>query len=433
MPNQQLMFRLNQALRLALAAAILTLPALAGCSMPLTFKRTSDDLADQRRDAAARLDESPPPPRVYEPYTDPARRHRADDAAAAAPVGEPTAESAAAPAALTDESAPYSAAPAELTPVDQLVINGEKVKAEAILADVRSDLEQRSRSMPPRAYQEYVIQLAVQRIRDRLSATLLHQHAQLRLSDSERQQIDQMAAAELRRIISAEHGGVQRRFEKEYLEPRGQTMEDVQDQLRREFVVSHYLDQQVRPMVPTPTRAELVELFEQYGEQWRTPERRRMALIDVRAADRSAARVRGEQALAKLQAGEAFDAVAREYSDGLHAAEGGDWGWLTRGSVTERFEPAEAKLFELPAGGTSELVESDAGCFIVRCTEIDPGREPDFEGLQPELRRRYFQGHFNRLIDAEVAKLERTARIEPTDLRQFLAAVVATAPAPSGP
>ncbi|HNU44898.1 MAG TPA: peptidylprolyl isomerase [Phycisphaerae bacterium] len=346
-------------------------------------------------------------------------------------------------------AAGVSAASTQLAPVKELVVNGEKVPAAAILRDVQNELRLRAAVATPEAYEGYVVRLALERIRDRVSQLLLYQQGLLKLAEAETKQVDAAVDAELRRIITAGYGGSQRRYEREFLEPRGETMEDARREVRREIVVSNYLDHYVKPMVPQPTRAELRTLFEARRAHAQRSPQRQMSLIDVRVATRlpqsdtepsteelsaarSAARARAEAALAELRGGADFADVARRYSEDSRAADGGAWGWLTFGSVTERFEPAVEALFALAVGRVSDVIETPDSFFLVRCDGIEGGAEPDFEGMQPELKEQYFREAYNRLVLAELTKLQQTARIEPQDLRLFLAAVLETAPRPGG-
>lgn len=74
------------------------------------------------------------------------------------------------------------------------------------------------------------------------------------------------------------------------------------------------------------------------------------------------ARARAEQARARLVAGEPFDVVAKELSDGPSASRGGDLGWFQRGQMMPQFDQA---AFALAPGQVSELVESPLGFHVI--------------------------------------------------------------------
>lgn len=83
-----------------------------------------------------------------------------------------------------------------------------------------------------------------------------------------------------------------------------------------------------------------------------------------------------QQALARLQAGEAFEALAKELSiDTTNKDQGGDLGWFGRGAMVAPFEEA---VFALQPGGVSDIVQTDYGYHIIRLEERDANRP--FEG-----------------------------------------------------
>lgn len=346
---------------------------------------------------------------------------------------------------------------AQTTPVDRLTVNDETVEAGELWKDLHDELAGQANMLSPQGYRSYVARRAAQLITDKIAEMLLYQQASLRLSPEMTTRVDKYVDGDIRKIVTSEHGGVQRRYEK-YLESQGRTLEDVHDKLRRRIVVTSYLEAEVRPKMAEPTRAELLAAFEATAESARRPARRSMSLIDVRiskqgrtgTAHQSAGRTdeRGGQsppdaaaraaALSRIQAvqtellsGAKFADVARRSSDGLHAADGGAWGWVTRGSVRERFEPAVEALYRLSAGEVSDVIEAKDGFFLVRCDGIDPGAEPDFQALQPRLKERHFLAAYDRSITKLVADLREKARIEPANLERFHAALVEAAPDPA--
>ena len=329
------------------------------------------------------------------------------------------------------------------SPVNRLTVNGETLEAHKVWRDLRDDLTTRAKVLTAADYRAFVEQRAAQWITDRIAEMLLYQQASLRFPPEMNSRIDAHLDGEIRRIVTTAHDGIQRRYEK-HLEAQGQTLDDVRTRLRREMIVTSYLEQEVKPKVAEPTRAELLATFEANADAFTRPPRRRMSLIDVRVLDRlpknsdtpsrdqvqrarSEALARMEAVQAQLRDGRAFADVARDYSDGLHAVDGGAWGWVTGGSVRERFEPAVEALYRLKAGEISDIVETRGGFFLVLCDEIDPGLEAGFQAVQPQLTEYFLRTAYNRKIVELVAELRSKARIEPPNLDRFHAAVVEAA------
>ncbi|MCE9626304.1 MAG: peptidyl-prolyl cis-trans isomerase [Candidatus Eisenbacteria bacterium] len=92
-------------------------------------------------------------------------------------------------------------------------------------------------------------------------------------------------------------------------------------------------------------------------------------IAQTQAADR-AARVRADSLLARIRAGESFDALAARYSeDPATKDKGGDLGVFRRGSMLPAFEDA---AFAMQAGELAGPVRTDVGYHIIECTEHVP-------------------------------------------------------------
>jgi peptidyl-prolyl cis-trans isomerase C len=78
-----------------------------------------------------------------------------------------------------------------------------------------------------------------------------------------------------------------------------------------------------------------------------------------------------EAAMSRLQAGEAFEDVAADVSvDTSSAEQGGDLGWVGRGSLVS--QQVEEAVFSLQPGERSGIVETDFGFHIIEVLERDP-------------------------------------------------------------
>lgn len=81
----------------------------------------------------------------------------------------------------------------------------------------------------------------------------------------------------------------------------------------------------------------------------------------------------------KLDEGEDFAELAKEYSDDGSAANGGDLGYFTTGRMVKEFEDA---AFSLEEGEISGPVESNFGTHFIQVTEV-----PTFEDKKEDIRR----------------------------------------------
>jgi len=83
------------------------------------------------------------------------------------------------------------------------------------------------------------------------------------------------------------------------------------------------------------------------------------------------ARTEAQGVLDRVNAGEDFAELAREFSDDPGTAPlGGDLGWFRQGRMVRAFEEA---AFSMIDGETSDLVQTDFGFHIIRVERIRPG------------------------------------------------------------
>ncbi len=115
--------------------------------------------------------------------------------------------------------------------------------------------------------------------------------------------------------------------------------------------------------VDEPTDEELLEYTELYVSVYDGAKKSSQILFDTN--DEATAR----EVLDKIRAGELdFGEAAAQYSiDTSSASHGGEVGWDKLSSLGEEYSEALANLGE---GEISDLIESDQGLFIIKCTEV---------------------------------------------------------------
>lgn len=147
------------------------------------------------------------------------------------------------------------------------------------------------------------------------------------------------------------------------------------------------------------TEEQLQLRYESSAERYLTPEARRASHILVAASGERTneeAEALAVEILERLNSGEAFAELAREFSDDPVSAEaGGDLGLIEPDQMVEPFEEA---LYELIEPGTiSEPVQTRFGWHIIRLDEI---REPEgmsFEQARDQILSEYVETESERL------------------------------------
>jgi peptidyl-prolyl cis-trans isomerase D len=129
--------------------------------------------------------------------------------------------------------------------------------------------------------------------------------------------------------------------------------------------------------------------YESQRDQFQTQEERRVRhiLINIEDGDVAAAEAEAEAVMARLDAGEDFAAVATDASDDAGTRnQGGDLGWIARGTLPGAFEDA---LYSMEVGEVRGPVESDFGVHVMQLDEVRAGAEQPFEAVAEELREQY--------------------------------------------
>jgi peptidyl-prolyl cis-trans isomerase SurA len=124
-------------------------------------------------------------------------------------------------------------------------------------------------------------------------------------------------------------------------------------------------------------------------------------------ADR--ARELGERVLQRLATGEDFAAVAREVSKGPSAPDGGDLGWLRRGTIQKQLEDA---AFALEDGQVSKLVRAGPGFHVLKVEERRVGGGRKFEEVAEEIRMRLYEEQVDKYRAQYLEELKKEAHIE---------------------
>jgi peptidyl-prolyl cis-trans isomerase D len=182
--------------------------------------------------------------------------------------------------------------------------------------------------------------------------------------------------------------------------------------------------------------AEVKKYYDEHQRQFGVPESRQASHILI-AVDKAAgadgkekARAQAEQIYNDLKKNPAsFAELAKKYSqDPGSAANGGDLGSFSRGSMVKAFDDA---AFNMKVGEISAPVESEYGYHIIRLTGITPGQVRSFEQARPEIEKELKKQVATRQFAELAEKLNNTV-FEQSDSLKPAAELLKQAPLTSG-
>ncbi len=159
--------------------------------------------------------------------------------------------------------------------------------------------------------------------------------------------------------------------------------------VKSEMEKSEIIDRQVRRKVNI-TDEDVERYYKLNAKNYRANERARIRHILLALAENAPPeRVQSAMATAKgvyqrIAAGEDFAALAREYSEGAGRAEGGEIGWVNRGTLISGIE--EVAFEKLSVGQISEPFRTSMGVHIVKLEGREAGGALPLSSVAPRIK-----------------------------------------------
>jgi hypothetical protein len=161
------------------------------------------------------------------------------------------------------------------------------------------------------------------------------------------------------------------------LHSQGTSLASIRDEFRNRLLADEYLRGKSKKE-HIVGREEVLAYYQQHDEEFSFPEKVHWQLLEItfeKHGGREGALKPLSQAVDALRRGESFEKVAKKYSDGLHAEDGGKQPWTRAESIVD--EKISQTLRSLAAGETSPVLSGRDGYRLVRVMERKPaGKRP---------------------------------------------------------
>ena len=202
-------------------------------------------------------------------------------------------------------------------------------------------------------------------------------------------------------------------FEKA-LKENGLTIQELKDLLRRDIVISSYVEKQVTSKI-TITAEQVKKFYDENSDKFKKPESVHASHIligvDPKATpeEKQKAKLKADDLLKQVKAGADFAELAKKDSTCPSAKNGGDLGEFGRGQMVKPFEEA---AFDLKVGETSAVVETQFGYHIIKSTgKTEAGTVP-FDQVKGKIEE-YLKGmELQKQVIAKVDELKKSAKVE---------------------
>jgi len=188
----------------------------------------------------------------------------------------------------------------------------------------------------------------------------------------------------------------------------------VKSEFKRGMAIQRFIDKQFVQKI-TVSDKESKAYYDSRPDLFKQPEQVRASHILIKVdpgADESQkveARKKMDKIQEKVQKGEDFTALAKEFSEGPSSARGGDLGYFGRGQMVKPFEEV---AFTLRSGELSDIVETQFGYHLIKVMDKKPEMTIAYENIKIRLEQHLKQEIVQRELSLYVEKLKEKAKVE---------------------
>jgi peptidyl-prolyl cis-trans isomerase SurA len=196
---------------------------------------------------------------------------------------------------------------------------------------------------------------------------------------------------------------------------QGFSYEDFKANIRNQIVTQEVMREEVGRRVSI-TPGETQRFFEAHKQDYVRPENIQLSEILVSTGDNpddqtktAAGKAKADDIEAKLHAGGDFGQLARSFSDGTTASEGGSFGTFKKGELAPVFEDA---VYGLKAGQYSDPIRTKQGYIIFKVEAHNPGGVPAFTDVREDVEQNYYESRMMPAMRDYLTEMREEAYID---------------------
>jgi len=198
------------------------------------------------------------------------------------------------------------------------------------------------------------------------------------------------------------------------LAQEGGSIEAVKKEIRSQMIRMKLLKREVKDKIIV-TDEEIGEYYNKHREEYEGKESVRMKqilLLFPRGADETVKNKIGKEAslLRELIVkGESFDGLAAKYSQGPAAAQGGDVGFIEKGTIIPEVETA---AFSLPLEEVSEVIKSSLGFHIIKVVDKKGAGLKPISMVREEIKTKIEEEKLEKKYEEWITAIRAKSHIE---------------------
>jgi len=198
------------------------------------------------------------------------------------------------------------------------------------------------------------------------------------------------------------------------LAKEGKSLDSVKKEIRGQMMRARLLRREVKSKILVSDE-EIGEYYNKNRQEYEGKETvriKQILLVLPPNTDKTIiAKVKNEamQLHKRIKNGESFDLLALNYSQGPAAAQGGDVGFIGRGTIIPE---VEAAAFSLPMGQVSEVIESSVGFHIIQVVDKKGAGLKPIAVVREEIKTKIEDEKLDKNFDEWIASVRAKSHIE---------------------
>jgi hypothetical protein len=268
---------------------------------------------------------------------------------------------------------------------------------------------------------------------NRISEMVLYQQANKDLSENFNAAIDKAVEQDVSQFLGQFKGDYAEA--EKALKEMGLDWNKFRKERRKLIITQFFISEQLKDDAPI-SHGDLLEYYNIVKDKlYSAGGKIEFRLIDIRPArlgsdtgegetwqTRKEAQVLAERLIERINNGEDFGELAKEYSHGHRASQGGLWNPVETGSLAEPYDVLEKQVEDMEPGEVAGPVEADGHIFIIKLENKQMRSFRSFEDVQYEIERHLLNERRRRALDRLLAKYLEQAEVG--DIDTFIDLVV---------
>jgi peptidyl-prolyl cis-trans isomerase SurA len=198
------------------------------------------------------------------------------------------------------------------------------------------------------------------------------------------------------------------------LDKEGNSIDSVKKEIRSQLVRMRLLRREIKDKIIVSDE-EIGEYYNKHRQEYEGKESVRMKqlllLLPPNADKATKTKVKNEaqRLRALIMSGESFDLLAAKYSQGPAAAQGGDVGFIEKGTIIPE---VEAAAFSLPLEQVSDVIESSLGFHIIKVVDKKGAGLKPIAMVREEIKAKIEDEKLDKKFDEWISSVRARSHIE---------------------